>query len=120
MLRKCAATESGSFDRRLACFGKLAAKRESRPFRATLKGPKRSSGTQSRSPQITDTKHQKGESRFTNDIERDPGIGQSKGSFIAGEDPKTTKSENSAEGDVDNDATANDGVPQEDRGRTNP
>lgn len=57
------------------------------------------------------TEHQKGESPFTDDLERDPGIGQSTGSFIAGEDPKATRAENAAEGDLDNDATANDGVP---------
>lgn len=69
---------------------------------------------------MPDTKHQKGESPFTDDLERDPGIGQSKGSFIAGEDPQTTKGENTVECDVDNDVTANDGVPQEELGRTNP
>jgi hypothetical protein len=53
------------------------------------------------------------------DLKRDPGIGQSKGSFATGEDLEEIKGENTSVGDVENDLTANDGVPQEDRGRTN-
>lgn len=53
------------------------------------------------------------------DLERNPGIGQSKGSFATGEDPHEIEGENSFVGDTDNDSTANDGVPREDRGRTN-
>jgi hypothetical protein len=68
---------------------------------------------------MTDTKHDKGESPFADDLERDPGIGQSKGSFITGEDPQSIKGENTVEGDVENDTTANDGVPEEERERTN-
>ena len=68
---------------------------------------------------MSDTKHEKGDSRFTNDLDRNPGIGQSKGSFMSGEDPKSIEGENTVEGDVENDSTANDGVPEEDRERTN-
>jgi hypothetical protein len=68
---------------------------------------------------MTGTKHEKGESPFADDLERDPGIGQSKGSFMTGERPRSIKGENTVEGDVENDSTASDGVPQEDRERTN-
>jgi hypothetical protein len=73
----------------------------------------------SEEPAMTDTKHQKGESPFPDDLDRDPGIGQSKGSFMTGEDPETIKGENTVEGDAENDSTASDGVPEEERERTN-
>jgi hypothetical protein len=53
------------------------------------------------------------------DLKRNPGIGQSKGTFATGEDQEEIAGENTVVGDVENDSTANDGVPQEDRGRTN-
>ena len=53
------------------------------------------------------------------DLDRNPGIGQSKGAFRTGEDPEEIAGENTVVGDVENDSTANDGVPQEERGRTN-
>lgn len=68
---------------------------------------------------MSDTKHEKGDSPFSSDLDRNPGIGQSKGSFMSGEDPKSIEGENTVEGDVENDSTANDGVPEEDRERTN-
>ncbi len=68
---------------------------------------------------MTKTKHDKGESPFTSDLERDPGIGQSKGAFRTGADPQIIKGENTVEGDVDNDTTVTDGVPERERGRTN-
>jgi hypothetical protein len=68
---------------------------------------------------MTSTKHDKGESPFTDDLQRNPGIGQSKGSFATGEDPLTADGENTVEGDVENDSTANDGVPERAHGRTN-
>jgi hypothetical protein len=45
--------------------------------------------------------------------------GQSKGAFASGEDPEEIEGENTVVGDVENDSTAKDGVPQEERGRTN-
>ena len=66
-----------------------------------------------------ETKHAKGDSPFTDDLERDPGIGQSKGAFRTGEHPQTIKNENTSEGDVDNDSTPTGGVPEAERGRTN-
>ena len=44
------------------------------------------------------------------DLERNPGIGLSKGSFATGEDPLSTAGENTVEGDVRNDTTAQGGV----------
>ena len=53
------------------------------------------------------------------DLDWNPGIGQSKGTFATGEDPEEIAGENTVEGDVENDSTQTDGVPQEERGRTN-
>jgi hypothetical protein len=53
------------------------------------------------------------------DQKRNPGIGQSKGSFATGEDPEEIEGENTIVGDVENDSTGTDGVPQEERARTN-
>jgi hypothetical protein len=53
------------------------------------------------------------------DLDRNPGIGQSPGSFATGEDPESIAGENTVVGDTENDSTANDGVPQEETGRTN-
>jgi hypothetical protein len=60
---------------------------------------------------MTNSKHEKGESPFRSDLERNPGIGQSKGSFAAGVPPEELEGENTVEGDVENDSTAADGVP---------
>jgi hypothetical protein len=71
---------------------------------------------------MSSTKHPKGESPaadLTDDLERNPGIGQSKGAFATGEDPLSIEGENTVEGDVDNDSTVVDGVPQQERARTN-
>ena len=68
---------------------------------------------------MTGSKHDKGESPFTTDLERDPGIGQSKGAFRTGQDPQMIQGENTVEGDVDNDTTSTDGVPERERGRAN-
>ena len=68
---------------------------------------------------MADTKHRKGDSPFAEDLDKDPGIGQSKGVFMTGEDPQSIAGENTVEGDAENDSTAGDGVPQEERERTN-
>lgn len=67
------------------------------------------------------TKHQKvrGEGVFRSDLERSPGIGQSKGTFATGEDPEALEGENTAEGDVNNDADALGGIDENQRSRTN-
>jgi hypothetical protein len=69
---------------------------------------------------MTNSKHEKGESPFKSDLERNPGIGQSKGSFATGVPPEELEGENTVEGDAENDSTAGDGVPEEERERTNP
>jgi hypothetical protein len=68
---------------------------------------------------MSHTKHPKGVSPFTDDLKRNPGIGQSKGSFATGIPPEEIEGENTVEGDVDNDSTPADGVPQRERARTN-
>ena len=68
---------------------------------------------------MTRTKHEKGRSPFPDDLQRNPGIGQSKGSFATGIPPEEIEAENTVEGDVDNDTTSTDGVPEEERERTN-
>ena len=68
---------------------------------------------------MTDTKHQKGDKSFTDDLARNPGIGQSKGGFATGIPPEEIEGENTVEGDIDNDSTATDGVPERKRERTN-
>jgi hypothetical protein len=65
------------------------------------------------------SKHGKGKSPFKDDLERNPGIGQSKGSFLTGIPPEEIEGENTVEGDVENDTTASDGVPQREKARTN-
>jgi hypothetical protein len=66
------------------------------------------------------TKHEKSKSPFTHDLKQNPGIGQSKGTFMTGISPEEIEGENTVEGDVDNDTTATDGVPERKRERTNP
>lgn len=68
---------------------------------------------------MTSSKHRKGKSPFQDDLERNPGIGQSKGTFATGVPLEEIEGENTFEGDVDNDTTANDGVPQREKSRTN-
>jgi hypothetical protein len=68
---------------------------------------------------MSGTKREKAKSPFRDDLERNPGIGQSKGSFATGILPEAIEGENRVEGDVDNDTTATDGVPEKERGRTN-
>ena len=69
---------------------------------------------------MTGTKHETGANpKLDEDLKRNPGIGQSKGSFMTGIPPEEIEGENMVEGDVDNDTTATDGVPQRKRERTN-
>jgi hypothetical protein len=58
-------------------------------------------------------------SPFADDLERNPGIGQSGGAFATGEDPLEAEGDNTVEGDVENDVTANGGVREGQLGRTN-
>ena len=67
------------------------------------------------------TKHDKalGETPFADDNERNPGIGQTKGSFATGEKPGALAGENTFQGDTENDANASAGVREKSRERTN-
>jgi len=70
---------------------------------------------------MNSTKHDKdGTPVLDRDLKRNPGIGQSKGTFATGESPEELEGENTTEGDVENDSTPTDGVPQHQRARTNP
>lgn len=55
---------------------------------------------------------------LADDLERNPGIGQSKGTFATGEDPELIEGENTVEGDTGNNA-GRFGEVKKDPGRTN-
>lgn len=65
------------------------------------------------------TKHEKGDSPFAEDLDRNPGIGTSKGAFATGRDPKSIEGENRTEGDVENDVRPSGEVDADQLGRTN-
>ena len=65
------------------------------------------------------SKHDKGLSPFPDDLERNPGIGQSKGSFATGEDPLSDEGGSTVEGDVENDPDRLGRVNADKLGRTN-
>ena len=54
---------------------------------------------------MTERKHTGGAGpKQDEDLRRNPGIGQSKGSFATGEDPELIEGENTVEGDTENNA----------------
>lgn len=53
------------------------------------------------------------------DLERNPGIGSSKGAFRTGADPETIEADNTVEGDVENGTTESGGIARREEGRTN-
>ena len=57
--------------------------------------------------------------RKADDLERNPGIGESKGAFMTGEDPESLEGENTVEGDVENDTRPSGKVDADQLGRTN-
>ena len=59
---------------------------------------------------MTSSKHEKGESPFQDDLDRNPGIGQSTGTTIAGGDVSDIEGENTVEGDTDNDTQPTGGI----------
>lgn len=67
---------------------------------------------------MTDNK-EKNETLTRDDLEQSPGIGQSKGTFATGIPPEEIEGENTSEGDVENDTTATDGIPEREEVRTN-
>lgn len=71
---------------------------------------------------MTSTKHEQTDVRdnpLPKDRKNNPGIGQSKGSFGTGEDPKEIEGENTVEGDVQNDSALGGGANPNQLGRTN-
>jgi hypothetical protein len=58
-------------------------------------------------------------SPFKSDLARNPGIGQSKGSFATGEDPEELEGDSTIEGDVENDAEPSGRVDPKRLGRSN-
>ncbi len=68
---------------------------------------------------MSGSKHEKGDSPFADDLERNPGIGESKGAFATGEKPETAEGDNTVEGDVENDAALGQGADPDQLGRTN-
>ena len=68
---------------------------------------------------MTSTKHEKGDSPFTDDLERNPGIGTSKGAFATGDKPQSIEGDNSVEGDVQNVAEPDGSIDENRLGHTN-
>lgn len=71
---------------------------------------------------MNSTKHDRTDLKdnpFPGDLERDPGIGKSKGTFATGADPDRIEGENRADGDVQNDSTYGGGADPDQLGRTN-
>ncbi len=57
--------------------------------------------------------------RPPSDLDRNPGIGASKGAFRTGEDPESIEADNTFEGDVENGTNDQGGVSEHEEGRTN-
>jgi hypothetical protein len=69
---------------------------------------------------MTTAKHEKRvNQKLDEDLKRNPGIGQSKGSFMTGIPPEEIEGENTVEGDTDNNA-GRFGQVKTGRERTNP
>ena len=68
---------------------------------------------------MTTNKHLRTETPTDADLKGNPGIGQSKGTTMAGEDVETIEATSTVEGDVENEATPQGGVDPEHVGRTN-
>jgi hypothetical protein len=67
------------------------------------------------------TKHPKTQpgDRPRDDLEVNPGIGSSKGSYMTGQDPRNLDGDSTFEGDVANETTPEGGIDPNKRGRTN-
>jgi hypothetical protein len=70
---------------------------------------------------MTGNKHPKTkpEERPRSDLDVDPGIGRSKGSYMTGEDPRELDGGSTFEGDVKNETNPQGGVDPDRMGRTN-
>ena len=65
------------------------------------------------------SKHPKTDQPSDADLKGNPGIGASKGTTIAGEDPESIRADSTVEGDVENETTREGGVDPGHLGRTN-
>jgi hypothetical protein len=70
---------------------------------------------------MTSSKHDltQPEDRPRDDLEDNPGIGQSRGLFATGANPNDEAGENTVEGDVENDSGTQGQAPETKLGRTN-
>jgi hypothetical protein len=71
---------------------------------------------------MSGSKHDKaeeGETPFRSDLERNPGIGQSKGTTAGAADIDLIEGDNTVEGDVENDPDSQERVSESAIGRTN-
>lgn len=71
---------------------------------------------------MSGSKHDKtpeGAQGFMSDLDRNPGIGQSGGSFATGGSPDDIAADNTVEGDVENETNGEGGVSENHLGRTN-
>lgn len=71
---------------------------------------------------MSSSKHPKTDARdnpFRDDLERNPGIGQSKGTFATGEPPDSLAANSTTEGDIENETTRQGGINPNKLGRTN-
>lgn len=69
---------------------------------------------------MSGSKHQKSrKSPFQSDLDRNPGIGQSKGTFATGVDIEEIEGVNTVEGDIENDPSPTGAVRERKLGRTN-
>lgn len=64
-------------------------------------------------------KAQTGKNTPRDDLKDNPGIGESKGSYATGADPKTIRGDNTFEGDVENDPNPQGGLNPNRVGRRN-
>ncbi|GLS99994.1 hypothetical protein GCM10007897_13780 [Sphingobium jiangsuense] len=68
---------------------------------------------------MTDRNREGPKPKRDEDLERNPGIGQSKGAYATGEEPEDIEGENTVEGDVENDPEPDGSIDPERLGRTN-
>jgi hypothetical protein len=70
---------------------------------------------------MTSSKHEntQPQDRTRDDLEDNPGIGQSKGLFATGEDTSLIEGDSTVEGDVENEAGNRGTIPEDHLGRTN-
>ncbi len=68
---------------------------------------------------MSTNKHLKTRTPTDADLDGNPGIGQSKGTTITGEDPDIIAADSTVEGDVENETTPQGGVDPNHTGRTN-